>query len=180
MERWADDDGVQALFEIFTTSQRLILKSMDYQGVRFTKYQIYLLIVLSRKKSMTLSQAAASLGCSKEQATRLVAALVDAGFIERLHSEENRKLVMIRLTKEGTAFVCWERMMVQEKLKTDLGCFDQKERQQFFDLIRQLAPLLRKAEEYQEKTRREFEHEVYRKNIDGASAGGSEETEVVR
>ena len=29
MERWADDDGVQALFEIFTTSQRLILKSMD-------------------------------------------------------------------------------------------------------------------------------------------------------
>ena len=124
MERWADDDGVQALFEIFTTSQRLILKSMDYQGVRFTKYQIYLLIVLSRKKSMTMSQAAASLGCSKEQATRLVAALVDAGFIERLHSEENRKLVMIRLTKEGTAFVCWERMMVQEKLKTDLGCFD--------------------------------------------------------
>ena len=114
MERWADDDGVQALFEIFTTSQRLILKSMDYQGVRFTKYQIYLLIVLSRKKSMTMSQAAASLGCSKEQATRLVAALVDAGFIERLHSEENRKLVMIRLTKEGTAFVCWERMMVQE------------------------------------------------------------------
>ena len=93
---------------------------------------------------MTMSQAAASLGCSKEQATRLVAALVDAGFIERLHSEENRKLVMIRLTKEGTAFVCWERMMVQEK------------------------------------TRREFEHEVYRKNIDGASAGGSEETEVVR
>ena len=78
MERWADDDGVQALFEIFTTSQRLILKSMDYQGVRFTKYQIYLLIVLSRKKSMTMSQAAASLGCSKEQATRLVAALVAA------------------------------------------------------------------------------------------------------
>lgn len=200
MERWADDDGVQALFEIFTASQRLILKSLDYQGVRFTKYQIYLLIVLSRKKSMTMSQAAASLGCSKEQATRLVAALVEAGYIERLHSEENRKLVMIRLTKEGAGFIRWERSMVWEKLKKDLGCLDQEEMEQFFSYISQLAPLLRKVEEqqertrkeleqqerarreltHQERTRRELEHEIYRKHMDGTAAGGSAETKVVR
>lgn len=189
MERWADDDGVQALFEIFTASQRLILKSLDYQGMRFTKYQIYLLNVLSGKKSMTMSQAAANLGCSKEQATRLVAALVEAGYIERLHSEENRKLVMIRLTREGAEFICWERTMIREKLKKDLGCLDQEEMNQFFYFIRQLAPLLRKVEEQQEKTRRELEqektrreleHEIYRKHMDGTTAGGSAETEVVR
>lgn len=180
MERWAEDEGVQALFEIFAASQRWMLKSLDYQGVRFTKYQIYLLVMLSRKKSMTMSQTAASLGCSKEQATRLVAALVDAGYIERLHSKENRKLVMIRLTEEGAKVICWERTVAWEKLKKELNCLEPEEMDVFFHAMNQLVPLLHKLEEHQEKKRREVEHEIYRTYIDGASAGGSAETEVVR
>ena len=79
MERWTSEDGVQKLFEIFLTSQKLILHSLDYHGVRFTKYQFYLMMELSRGRSLTMSQAAASVGCSKEQATRMVSALVEAG-----------------------------------------------------------------------------------------------------
>lgn len=180
MERWAEDDGVQALFEIFAASQRWMLKSLDYQGMRLTKYQIYLLIILARKESMTMSQAAASLGCSKEQATRLVAALVDAGYLERLHSKENRKLVMIRLTEEGSKVICWERTVVREKLRKGLSCLEPKEMEAFFHAIGQLLPLLHKLEEYQEKKIKEFEHEIYRKYTDGAPAGGFAEAEVVR
>lgn len=180
MERWADDDGVQGLFEIFAASQRWMVKSLDYQGMRFTKYQMYLLVVLARKNSMTMSQAAASLGCSKEQATRLVAALVEAGYVERLHSKENRKLVMIRLTEEGAKVIRWERSAAWEKLKKDLTCLEPEEAEVFFQAMNQLVPLLRKLEEHHEKRRREFEHEIYRKYTDGASAGGSAEAEVVR
>ena len=159
MERWTNEDGVQALFEVFTASQRLILNSLDYHGMRFTKYQLYLLMVLARKKSMTMGQAASSIGCSKEQATRLVAALVEAGYIERLHDEKNRKLVMIRLTREGMEFMCHEQTAAKERLGNDLGKLSKEERDVFFQAMKQFASILKKLEEHQEKGRKEREKE---------------------
>lgn len=180
MERWTNEDGVQALFEIFTASQRLILNSLDDQGVRFTRYQLYLLMVLARKGSLTMGRAAASIGCSKEQATRLVAALVEAGYVERLHSEENRKLVIIRLTEEGENVMHGEMAAAREKLKEDLSCLNKEERDVFFNTMKQFVAVLRKLEAHQERGRREAEHEIYRKNIGSTVAGRSSETKMVR
>lgn len=144
MERWTNEDGVQRLFEIFTVSQRLVLKSLDYQGAHLTKHQLYLLIILAKKESLTMGQAASSLGCSKEQATRLVSALVEEGYVERLHSEENRKLVIIRLTKEGGEIIRKEKAIAKERLAKELGCLEEEEKDIFFQSIYHLTPLLQK------------------------------------
>lgn len=157
MERWTNEDGVQALFEVFTASQRLILNSLDYHGMRFTKYQLYLLMVLARKESMTMGQAASSIGCSREQATRLVAALVEAGYVERLHHEKNRKLVMICLTQEGMEFMRHEQTAAKERLGNDLGKLSKEERDIFFQAMKQFALILKKLEEHQESGKKEGE-----------------------
>lgn len=146
MERWTNEDGVQRLFEIFTASQRLVLKSLDYQGAHLTKYQLYLLIILAKKERLTMGQAASRLGCSKEQATRLVSALVEDGYIERLHSKENRKLVMIRLTKKGSEIICKEKEAAKERLREGLESLSEEERDIFFQSIVRLAPVLQKLE----------------------------------
>lgn len=150
MEGWTNEEAVQGLFEIFTVSQRLILNSLDRRQVRFTKYQLYLMIALSRKHYMTMSQAAASIGCSKEQATRLVASLVDEGYVERLHSKENRKLVMIQMTEKGAEVMQFEKSTAREKLKEEMDRLSDEDKDIFFQAVRQLAEVLKRLEEQRE------------------------------
>ncbi|MDO5417116.1 MAG: MarR family transcriptional regulator [Lachnospiraceae bacterium] len=151
MERWVNEDGVQVLFEIFGASQRLILNSLDYREARFTKYQLYLMLALASKEVLTMSQAASSLGCSKEQATRLVTALVDGGYVERLHCEENRKLVLIQLTEEGSRMVACEKEAARESLRAELEVLSEEERNVFFQSMKQFAGMLRRMEAYSEE-----------------------------
>ena len=58
MERWANEDGVQGLFEIFTVSQHLILNSLDFHQMRLTRYQMFLMMVLARNCLLYTSDAA--------------------------------------------------------------------------------------------------------------------------
>ncbi|MDO5348377.1 MAG: MarR family transcriptional regulator [Lachnospiraceae bacterium] len=147
MKRWTNEEGVQGLFEVFTASHRLILNSLDCRQVRFTKYQLYLMMALSRERCMTMGQAAASIGCSKEQATRLVTSLEEEGYVERLHSEENRKLVMVQLTEKGAEVMGFEKSAARENLKERLNRLSDEDKDTFFQAIRQLAQVLRKLEE---------------------------------
>ena len=151
MERWTNDDGVQKLFEVFTASQRLILNSIDRQQMRFTKYQLYLMMTLARRDTLTMSQAASCIGCSKEQATRLVAALVEEGYVERRYRQENRKLVLIHLTDKGEQVMGQERDMAKEKLKAEIDCLDEEDKEIFFQTLRGLAGVLKKLEAHQEE-----------------------------
>ncbi len=160
MERWTNDDGVQGLFEVFTMSQRLILNSLDYRQARFTKYQLYLMMTLVRKQSLTMSQAAACIGCSKEQATRLVKALEEGGYVERIHCEENRKLVFIHLTARGQEVMSCEKTAAREKLKKDLDGLSEEEKDVFFRSMGQLACVLKKLEARQEKRKADHEDEI--------------------
>lgn len=150
MEGWTNEEAVQGLFEIFTVSQRLILNSLDRRQVRFTKYQLYLMMALSRKHYMTMGQAAASIGCSKEQATRLVASLVDEGYVERLHSKENRKLVMIQMTEKGAEVMQFEKSTARENLKEEMDRLSDEDKDIFFQAVRQLAEVLKRLEEQRE------------------------------
>lgn len=154
MERWTNEDGVQGLFEVFTVSQHLILNAMDYHQLHVTKYQFYLMMTLARKESLTMSQAAACIGCSKEQATRLVAALVEEEYVERIHSKENRKLVIIRLTQKGAELMCCKKDEVREKLRKNLDSLSDGERELFFQSMGTFTSILKKLETYQEKGRR--------------------------
>ena len=91
----------------------------------------------------------------------MVSALVDAGYIERFHSETNRKLVIVRLTEEGERLIRHEKSIAREKLKEDLNCLDEKERDVFFETLKQFGAVLRRLEENQEK-RQDAEAESHR------------------
>lgn len=70
-----------------------------------TKSQLVVLLSLSTHEMLNMSQAAKDIASSKEQATRSVAPLAEAGFIERFESAENRTRVYIRLTEKGKALM---------------------------------------------------------------------------
>ncbi len=67
----------------------------------FTKTQFNILIILHSFGEHTMMQLSELIGISKEQATRAVAPLVDAGLVERYTLPSNRNHVYVRLSEEG-------------------------------------------------------------------------------
>lgn len=94
-------DPVAALMEVFPLCQRVILNTLDFKDLGFTKTQLSILFALTVETPLTMTNLARYIVSSKEQTTRAVAPLVRAGYLERTHDESNRKLVLVRLTPEG-------------------------------------------------------------------------------
>lgn len=137
---------ISALFEIFPICQKLLLNSFDLHDIHFTKTQIYILLTLSAKKNLNMSEVAAYIASSKEQATRAVAPLVKQGYVERYHNESNRKKVFIRLTKQGNDFVQKEKIRVKSHLASQFNALSLEDREIFRQSIENTLRVLRKLE----------------------------------
>ena len=75
-----------------------------------TRLQLLTLFLLIHKESvhgekMSMTRIAENLRVSAQQATRLVDGLIKSGFAMRYQEPENRRLVLIRPTKEGRAYM---------------------------------------------------------------------------
>ena len=71
--------------------------------LHLTKTQLLIVLALAYHGTLNMSQLAAYLCFSKEQATRAVAPLAQAGLLERFEQPENRTKVFLRLTPQGQA-----------------------------------------------------------------------------
>lgn len=87
----------------------IIYRSISFDHLKkkygLTKSQLVVLLSLSTHEMLNMTQAAKDIASSKEQATRSVAPLADAGYVERFESAENRTHVFIRLTEKGKALM---------------------------------------------------------------------------
>ncbi len=85
--------------------QRLAMSSFNMKHFSYTKTQLTIFMVLSQFDSLTMTQVAEYISSSNEQATRAVAPLVDAGYVERFIEPENRTKVHVRLTAQGHQYL---------------------------------------------------------------------------
>lgn len=64
--------------------------------------QLHILYTIVRSGGMTMSRLAEELGVSLSNATGLVDRLAERGFLERVRVPEDRRVVVVRLTDEGS------------------------------------------------------------------------------
>lgn len=96
-----DPDLDSPLFLLLPLISRLFTQDAHRPQPHLTKAQTLILLALASRGSLHMSQIASFLGSSKEQATRAVAPLADAGLVERFAQPENRTKVFLRLTPDG-------------------------------------------------------------------------------
>lgn len=137
---------ISALFEIFPICQKLLLNSIDLHNVHFTKTQMSILMTLSAKDSLNMSQAASYIASSKEQATRAVAPLVKQGYVKRYHNDSNRKKVFISLTPLGRDFIQQEKIQVKTNLASQFQSLSDADRELFQQSIKNILQILKKLE----------------------------------
>lgn len=136
-------DGDVPLLSALPPLQRLAMSSFNMKRFGFTKTQLTIFTVLSGKGSLTMTQIAEYISSSNAQATRAVAALVDAGYAARFIEDDNRAKVHIRLTDAGQAFldacVADFRASLERRLESCLSTGELRELEQALGTVSRLA-----------------------------------------
>src|SRR5271170_38067 len=98
-------EDAERLADILTSLQRKFLanlsKELSRGNVSFPRY--CLLGYLCQSKFLTRSQIAQKMGHTTAAATGLVDRLENLGFVERSHVIEDRRKIMVKITKHGSA-----------------------------------------------------------------------------
>ncbi len=100
-----EEETAITLLEAMTLLQGIVLSAIDRKQFVFTRSQLSIITVLAMEGELTMKRVARYIASSQEQATRAVAPLADAGYVERRTDPENRTRVYIRLTETGRQLV---------------------------------------------------------------------------
>ncbi len=146
MNNISNENAIFSLLEIYPMCQKIILNSIDIKHSNFTKTQLFILFALMANPSLNMSQIAAYIASSHEQATRAVAPLVKLGYVERFCDESNRKLVLIRLTAEGRNFISLEKEQFKRNLINRLDMLTNEEKEEFANATYTTLKVLKKLE----------------------------------
>ncbi|MDZ4816822.1 MAG: MarR family transcriptional regulator [Verrucomicrobiota bacterium] len=114
-----NDKKIQELAHIMMRLQRCFLISLSHQLAKgnISISQYTLLSFLNQDESRNMSQLAQLMGHTTAAATGLIDRMVEAGYVERFHSTEDRRKVLVRITQKGVGVV----QAVQNDISKNLG-----------------------------------------------------------
>src|SRR5215471_13122453 len=122
-EQSSDSDlqaAAEELAEIVMRMQRKFLVNLSEElsqgSVSFP--QFFLLTYLDKQEVITMSGIASKMGHTTAAATGLVDRLEKLGYVQRSHAIDDRRKVMVRITKKGSSLVAEIRRDMVEKIMT--------------------------------------------------------------
>lgn len=124
--------AAERLAEIFTSLQRCFILTLSKElargNVSFAQY--CLLGFLGQQEHLTMSEIAQRMGHTTAAATGLVDRLENLGHATRVHAQDDRRKILVKITPSGTALV--------SKVKNDMI-------ETILSLMQQLEPGEQKA-----------------------------------
>ncbi len=140
------DEEQDLLFTTLPMIQRAVFRCWDNEHFSYTKSQLILFLILLRRESATMKEVASFLACSKEQATRVVAPLVDSGLVDRYIDHCNRNFIHIRLTETGKTYIMAQMKTYHRNTESLLSQYlNEEERQTLFKSLQTAMDLLEKV-----------------------------------
>lgn len=120
----ADADRL-ADFVLFTQRSCILNLSSELNKGNVSFPQFFLLTYLSSEEYLTMSDIAKKMGHSTAAATGLVDRLEKLNYVERVHAAEDRRKIMVRITKNGTELVAKMRTEIANDLVGILAAMDE-------------------------------------------------------
>src|SRR5215471_10023794 len=122
-EQSSDSDlqaAAEELAEIVMRMQRKFLLNLSEElsrgSVSFPQY--FLLGYLDKQEVITMSGIASKMGHTTAAATGLVDRLEKLGYVQRSHALDDRRKVMVKITRKGSSLVAEIRTDMVEKIMT--------------------------------------------------------------
>ncbi len=112
-------------FVLFTQRSCILNLSTELNKGNISFPQFFLLTYLSSEEYLTMSDIAKKMGHSTAAATGLVDRLEKLAYVERSHAAEDRRKIMVRITKKGTELVSKMRSEISNDLANILADMDE-------------------------------------------------------
>lgn len=107
-----------------------------------TMREIFLLETLGRRGSATMSELAQALAVPLTTMTSIVTRLVKKGYAERQRIEEDRRVVLVRLSASGEQLFQRHRREYIESVKSILGTLSDEEQHKLLALLGEVLTAL--------------------------------------
>lgn len=114
-------------FVLFTQRSCILNLSSKLNKDKVSFPQFFLLAYLSSEEYLTMSDIAQKMGHSTAAATGLVDRLQDLQFVERVHAMDDRRKIMVRITKDGAELVAKMRNEIAISLSDVMSEMDEEE-----------------------------------------------------
>lgn len=97
----------ERLADIFTVLQRCFMQNLAKELIRgkISFAQYFLLGYLEHCEHLTMSQIAGRMGHTTAAATGLIDRLEKLGYAKRVHASEDRRKILVRITRRGSDLV---------------------------------------------------------------------------
>ena len=149
--RSPESQTLDSLVRIYPFCKRLLLHT-PWHVNDLTGTQRLILLTSAVCGELTMTCLADTIACSKEQATRAVAPLVQAGYLKRIYDRQNRTRVFIELTPEGRALIRRQYEACTQELHRLFAALSPEDRdrlmqslQTIYQLLGHLQPEIAKA-----------------------------------
>jgi DNA-binding MarR family transcriptional regulator len=137
------DRFIDFIFEFYSLIRRHIVEINPY---RIHSHGFTMLYSLrnSTGKSITMSDLSDKLGVTKQQLTKLVNDFEENGYVRRVRSEENRRVIFVEITDAGNG--CLDEMIseILEEIKTTLKSFSESDMDKIIESTRTLSEIFRR------------------------------------
>jgi DNA-binding MarR family transcriptional regulator len=125
--------------DFFAAIRRARARAARESGGELTIPQYLLLAALLERADQPVGELAAAAEVSHPTATRMLDSLERAGVVERRHSNDDRRVVSVRLTRKGRRVLERKRASISSKRRALYESLDEAEREHAEHLLRRLA-----------------------------------------
>lgn len=143
MERKERIECINMLYEMYPLSRKLVFDTFNLKNSILTRTQQIILLALSLRKTLTMSQLAEKINTSNEQATRAVAQLVEMDFVERKQDTKNRRIINISLTDKAMNFLENTKNNIMDELLKKFERISDNEMLSFRQAVSQIINVLK-------------------------------------
>ena len=113
---------------------------------RFTKTQMDLMVTLHLQGPMNMSTLSEHAGIAPEQASRALKPLRERGLADTVRSDENRRMVIAKLTERGMAMMDEHLRSIERNLRSTLDGLEPDEVERLSEAARTSVELLSRTD----------------------------------
>lgn len=142
-----EHEKLSAITDDMVSIKPLLFKSFGrpaYLSAKITPGAFYVLHLLMPDNELSMTEIGEKLFISKPNVTTLIARLIENGFTERLADKQDRRIIKIRLTKKGMAFVEKNKKNIHDHIKKKLLTLSDKELDRFANSLQTMMEILTK------------------------------------
>ena len=96
--------------------------------MKFSKFELFTMLFLDKRKEITMTELVEYINSPMSTATGIVDRLVKNGYVNRERSETDRRIVILRLTVEGSQLIKKLKDMISEYLSLVLDDLTEEEK----------------------------------------------------